>query len=912
MTRFAAPLQYRFTIALLLVAGTMLGAHAALPAGVTQGPTVEGITEYRLANGLRVVLFPDAGSATTSVNVTYLVGSRHESYGETGMAHLLEHMTFKGTATSGNFWDEMNKRGMRFNGTTWYDRTNYFATFNASPADLEWTLATEADRMVNSRIDRKDLDTEMTVVRNEMERGENNPSRILYQRLVSSAYRWHNYGKETIGARSDVEGVDIDRLRAFYRTYYQPDNAVLVVAGAFDADQALGSIARYFGAIPRPARTLPRMYTQEPVQDGERIVTIRRVGDQQLVGVAYHTVQGAHPDFVAVDALADIMTIAPGGRLYKALVDTKKASGVSNSAAALFDPGFVAMFAQVPLSDSLDAARDAMIATLEGVQREPITAAEVDRVRIRSLKNIDEALADPTRFGISLSESIAAGDWRLFFLQRDRFRTLTAADVQRVAQSYIKPSNRAVAQFVPDPKPDRAAAPAPVDVAALLKDYKGDPAATAGEAFAATPANLDARTQRFVLANGMKVALLPRKTRGQTVKLALQVHQGDEKSLFGKAPQGALTAAMLARGTARRSRQEIEDTLDRLRAQVAFSGSETLTAATGETVREKLPDTLRLIAEMLREPAFPAAEFATLQRERITALEGSRKDPEAIARRAVQRYGNPYPAGDVRYVPTADEEIALVRSTTVDDVKRFHALFVGSGASEIAIVGDFDAAAVRSVLNDAFGTWRSATPYARVPQPLVAKSPTAVTLETPDKANAALFADLALPVNDGAGDFAAVAVASAIVGETGSSRLWKRIRERDGLSYGVRSYVVWNSFEPNSTLWVQAIFAPQNRTRLAAALDEEFARAARDGFSDTEVAEAKSGLLKRRQLARTQDAGVAAALVQQAYLGRTFAFAEKADAAIAAVNTADVNAAFRKYVQPNGLALVYAGDFARP
>jgi len=157
MTRFIAPLQYRFATALLLVAGTMLGAHAALPAGVTQGPTVEGITEYRLANGLRVVLFPDAGSATTSVNVTYLVGSRHESYGETGMAHLLEHMTFKGTATSGNFWDEMNKRGMRFNGTTWYDRTNYFATFNASPADLEWTLATEADRMVNSRIDRKDL-----------------------------------------------------------------------------------------------------------------------------------------------------------------------------------------------------------------------------------------------------------------------------------------------------------------------------------------------------------------------------------------------------------------------------------------------------------------------------------------------------------------------------------------------------------------------------------------------------------------------------------------------------------------------------------------------------------------------------------------------------------------------------------
>ncbi len=307
---FAARLRH---CSVVLLAAAALAAHAALPPGIAQGPSVEGITEYRLANGLRVVLFPDPSAATTSVNVTYLVGSRHERYGETGMAHLLEHMTFKGTAKPVNYRDEMGRRGMRFNGTTWYDRTNYFETFNASPADLEWALAMEADRMVNSRIDRKDLDTEMTVVRNEMERGENNPSRITLQRLLASAYDWHNYGKSTIGARSDVEGVDIDQLRAFYRTYYQPDNAVLVVAGQFEPEQTLAWIAQYFGAVPKPTRTLPRLYTEEPVQDGERVVTIRRVGDQQLLGIGYHTVPGAHPDYVAVDALAEIMTIAPAG-----------------------------------------------------------------------------------------------------------------------------------------------------------------------------------------------------------------------------------------------------------------------------------------------------------------------------------------------------------------------------------------------------------------------------------------------------------------------------------------------------------------------------------------------------------------------------------------------------------------------
>jgi zinc protease len=885
-------------------------AHAALPAAVTQVATVEGISEYRLQNGLRVVLFPDAGSPTTSVNVTYLVGSRHEKYGETGMAHLLEHMLFKGTEKGGNIWAEMTKRGMRNNGSTWFDRTNYFETFNASPADLEWAISMEADRMVNSRVDKKDLDTEMTVVRNEMERGENNPGRILFQRTIGSSYRWHNYGKETIGARSDVEGVDIESLRAFYRMYYQPDNAVLVVAGAFDPDQTLGWIAKYFGAIPRPTRTLPRLYTVEPVQDGERTVTIRRVGDQQLVGINYHIVPGVHPDFVALQAAAEVMSVEPAGRLYKALVETKKASSVGSFAPGLFDPGFVMFSAQVPLSDSIDAARDAAIATLEGVGKAPITQAELDRVRARALKAVDEALADPTRFGIRLSESIASGDWRLFFLTRDRWRTVTRDDVQRVALAYLKPANRSVALFIPEAKPDRAPASAPVDVAAMLKDYKGDPAAGAGELFVATPANLEARTQRITLANGMKVAFLPKKTRGQTVKVALQIDQGDEKSLTGKMPQGSLMAGMLARGTKVRSRQDIEDTLDKLRSKVSFSGSEARTSATAESYRKELPDTLRLVAEMMREPSFPDAEYAKLQREEITDLEGSRTDPEKITRRAARRHGNPYPAGDPRYVPTIDEAIALVRKTTIVDLRNFHKAFVG-GTGEIAIVGDFDVDEARKVLEQSFGTWGKAAPYARIPEPFVKKPPAVATVETPDKANAALFGDLSLSINDESSDFGATTLASFLLGESATSRLWRRIRERDGLSYSVYAYVGWNSFEPNSTLNVLAIFAPQSRARLATALNEEFTRVAREGFPDAEVDEGKATMLKRRLLNRSQDANLAAALVQQLYVGRTWAFTEKADAAIAAATTAQVNAAFRKYMQPQELALVYAGDFAK-
>ncbi|MEP7330107.1 MAG: pitrilysin family protein, partial [Betaproteobacteria bacterium] len=325
-----------------------VGAFAALPAGITQGPTVEGITEYRLANGLTVLLFPDASKPTTVVNVTYKVGAAQENYGETGMAHLLEHMVFKGTPSRGNIMQELGRRGMEFNGSTGWDRTNYFQTFTASNENLDWALSMEADRMINSFIRRSDLDTEMTVVRNEFESGENNPQLVLYGKMLSTAFQWHNYGHLPIGARSDIENVDIDRLQAFYRMYYQPDNAVLIVAGKFDTDATLALIAKYFGLLPKPSRTLPRIYTQDPVQDGERSATLRRVGNSKFLGMMYKVGRGAHPDYTAADVLGDVMTLAPAGRLYKSLVETKKATAVSAWTQPQVDPGTLTFFAQIP------------------------------------------------------------------------------------------------------------------------------------------------------------------------------------------------------------------------------------------------------------------------------------------------------------------------------------------------------------------------------------------------------------------------------------------------------------------------------------------------------------------------------------------------------------------------------------
>ena len=228
-------------------------------------------------------MYPDQSKQTITTNITYKVGSRHEGYGETGMAHLLEHLVFKGTPNHPDIPKELSSHGARPNGTTWYDRTNYFETFNATEENLRWSLDLESDRMINSFIAKKDLESEMTVVRNEFESGENDPSGGLMERVMSTAYLWHNYGQSTIGARSDIENVPIENLQAFYRKYYQPDNAVLMVAGKINEEKTIALVNQYFGKIPRPLRKLTPTYTSEPIQDGERLVTLRRVGDIQAV-----------------------------------------------------------------------------------------------------------------------------------------------------------------------------------------------------------------------------------------------------------------------------------------------------------------------------------------------------------------------------------------------------------------------------------------------------------------------------------------------------------------------------------------------------------------------------------------------------------------------------------------------------
>ncbi|HEY4379463.1 MAG TPA: pitrilysin family protein [Acidobacteriaceae bacterium] len=884
-----------------------------LPQGVQKITSIEGVTEYAFPNGLHVLLFPDNSKPKITVNVVYLVGSRNEGYGETGMAHLLEHMTFK-SSTSGRelFKDLTNRAGGNFNGETSYDQTMYFETFNANDENLRWALDLETDRMAHMTMLKKDLDTEMTVVRNEMESGENNPSNVLEERVMAAAFNFHNYGKTVIGNRTDVERVPIANLAAFYNKYYQPDNADLIIAGQFDDSKTLAMVAATLGYIPHPQRTLTQPYTVEPTQEGERSVILRRVGSNQSIMAAYHIPAALHPDMAPLEVMAQVLGAPQTGRLYKTLVDTKQAVAANMRADDQHDPGVAFVVVQLTPDQSIDAARQTALKTVEGLVSDPPTQEEVDRAKARILKNIELTQTNSQTLALRLGGYAGDGDWRSFYLMRDEIGKVTPADVTRVAKAYLKSSNRTLGEYIPTNAPDRAEIPATPDPASRFKDYKGGEVIQQGEAFDPTPQNIEARVIRATLPNGLKLVMFPRKTRGATVTAVLNLHFGDEKSLFGKETAASMAGSLLMRGTATKNRQQIQDETDHLKAQINASGGVTSASASVRTLEANLPDSLRFARELLRQPSFPESEFEQLRQQRIAGVERGRTEPNSLASLDINRRFNArYPRGDVRYVSTMDEQIEDLKKVTLEDTRQFYKQFYGAGQGEIVISGQFDPIAMRKLVTELFGDWKSSSRYERIRDMYASVAPVNDKIETPDKQNALFLFGMPMKMNDEDPDYPALTIAGMVFGSTSNSRLFERIRVKDGLSYGASGRFTILTKDDDSSLFGSAIAAPQNMAKVEADFNEELARALKDGFTSDEVEKAKKTWLDERSVQRSEESAIAALLSTRERWGRTLQWDIKLEAAVAALTPQQVNEAFKRHVDPAAVTIVKAGDFKK-
>ncbi|MDX1572047.1 MAG: pitrilysin family protein, partial [Xanthomonadales bacterium] len=870
---------------LILIIGMFLGTFAAaqeLPDGVTRGASIEGITEYQLDNGLRVILFPDQSKEQITVNITYFVGSRHEGYGETGMAHLLEHLLFKGSENHPDIPQELTERGTRPNGTTWFDRTNYFETFPASEDNLEWAIDLEADRMINTFVTREALEPEMTVVRNEWEAGENSPLSVLMKRVLSAAFDWHNYGNATIGARADIENVPIERLQAFYRKYYQPDNAMLVIAGRFEPEFALEAVAEKFGSIPRPERTglmkLFDTYTREQPQDGMREVILRRVGDTQIVMAAYHVAPAAHPDSAAMDIVERVLRREPSGRLYERMVEPGIASNATAFTWLLREPSVLFAYAELQKDDDLGVAREALLETVESLRDTPPTEEEMERARTELLNQMDRAIRDTQAFALQMSEWAAAGDWRLYFIHRDRLKEVTAEEVSAAADRYLLRSNLTVGGFLPvEETPPRAEIPDAPDIEALVENYESDEEISEGEVFDPSPRNIADRTSFRRLDSGLRVAFLPKENRGDVVVIDFAMRYGTLEALRGQGRVANVVPSMMMRGTENMTREEIRDRMDQLNTRISIGGNAGVVGGGLETERQYLPEALELLDEILRRPRFDPEEFEILRKERITALEAARTEPNVQAGIAMQRHSNPHEPDHPDYTPTIEERIEFWQGLNVATLKDHYEQFYGvNPRSNFVVVGDFDPEVVMPLIEKTFGDWETKTPYERYPRPYQDVEPLRKRIETPDKANAIMLVNQNLAIRDDDPDYAAMVLGNYMLGGGFlNSRLATRIRREEGLSYGVGSSFSAHGIDTRGSFGGYAIFAPENVSKVEAAFLEEVGNVLESGYSADEVERAKRGLLDGWRVDRTRDGALANLLENNMFYDRGMEYTQR-------------------------------------
>ncbi len=875
---------------------------------------IEGISEYRLDNGVRVLLFPDSSKETVTVNMTIFVGSRHEGYGEAGMAHLLEHMLFKGTPTHPDIPKALKDRGAgaSMNGTTWMDRTNYFETLPASGDNLEFAIRMEADRLVNSNIKGEDLESEMTVVRNEFESGENSPIRVLMQRMQAAAFEWHNYGRTTIGNRSDIERVPVVKLRKFYRKYYRPDNVMVVVAGNFEPDMALEYLNKYFGALAVPEEPIDDTYTTEPAQDGERTVVVRRVGEVQYAGVCYHVPASSHPDFAAVKALVYVMGDEPSGRLYRQLVETEIASNVYTIASPFAEPGLFQAFAQVPASGSIEEARMKLIDVMENsLIEQPVTEKEVQRAVQQILKARELEAAESDKIAVSLSDWAAQGDWRLYFLYRDNIEKLTRDQVQQAAEKYFVRNNRTVGLFIPTDQAERITVPESPNLADILDGYQGREAMAAGEQIAPSPLAIEARTERGKLATGIEYALLPKKTRGETVFINLTLRFGTGDTLKDKIGAVELLGTLMSRGTDKLNYTELQDELTRMRTDLSINSTIGLLQISLKTKREFLPEVIELLGDVLRHPRLDASELELIRRQVITSLESNTTEPQALAPRSVRKSLSPYPEDHVLYVKSIEEEIEMYKGVTAEQIQSLHADFLSGQTGELTVVGDFDAEQLKSLLTQQLASWETAQPYERVSRQPHPEVPGGIDLiNTPDKANAMLYSSQQYALQDSDPEYASLVLGNYILGGGSlSSRLGNRVRQQEGLSYGIRSGITGRAKDGRVDFTLYAITNPENKDRLVEVIREELNRMRADGITEQELAEAKEAYLQAAKVRRTSDEALASELLGTIFNERTMQYHEDHEQQIRAATVESVNNAVRKYIDPDKLVMAIAGDW---
>lgn len=877
---------------------------------------IEGVSEYRLPNGCRVLIYPDPSAQVLTVNMTILVGSRHEGYGETGMAHLLEHMLFKGTPKHPNIKEELKQRGASdMNGTTWYDRTNFYETLPATSENLDWALSMEADRLVNCYIRGQDLFSEMTVVRSEFEMNENSPQQMLMQRMNANAFEWHNYGKTVIGSQADIERVPVNSLRRFYQKYYRPDNVVLVVTGKVDATETLALAAKYFGSMETPKAPLEPTYTQEPNQDGERTVFLRRTGGTPVVGVVYHIPSASHADYPAVKVLSQMLGMEPNGILYREMVKTKQASQVTAMAMECHDPGMLLAMV-TPNDESTEEPKVMQLASqlsalLETSFDQYLTDDLLAQAKADLDKTYEQSMLDSKSLAMTLSDWSAFGDWRLFFVNRDRVEQVSIDDLKRVTNEYLRASNRTTGIYLPTDQPKRSMIPATPDVEKIVKDYKSNKTVVSiDQAFEPKPLEIQKRIVEGKFDSGVKYSLLPKATRGNVFHMQLTLNYGTPNDFNTRDAINAssMLGPCMMLGTEKYSREQLDQLQTKYKTQMQITTEPGQFNLTLEGREEFFAETLDLIHELLRKPKFPESEFAQFKSSQLSEMSQIKNNPEMVAQIALGRALHPVDKSDLQYVPTFAEMFSELRKTQVDAVKNMYGLLSGC-SGQLTMVGKFDQGTALKKINDLLADWNPDATFVQLEDKVFPIKTETIELKVRDQASALHLLGSSLKANIKDDDFAALTIAADILGgESLDSRLAREVRDVKGLSYQIGCQFQAGELDSAGQFTIFAAMNPKNKSALVSAIDEVFSALMKEGFTKEELQSSITTYEKRIEAFLSEDAGLCNVVHLYGRRGMSLLFlAERVDR-VRNLSLEEVNAAAQKLLSLEAIR-VLVGDF---
>ena len=871
----------------------------------------DGLAEYRLDNGLRVILADDQAAGTLHFDMVYLTGSLADPEDKGGTAHLLEHLMFKGTEkrSGAELISGLRQRGIKFNATTSHDRTRYSAVLDADATHLAYLLELEAERMAGLRFDQAVVKAEVEIVLREMELAQDNPFATLGQHILAAATAEQGYGRPVLGMREELGKITPSDLQAFHATHYQPNNAVIVIAGKFDADRTLASVQRYFSDMPPRVSAKPTSATSVAMP-GTSVSVALTQGDVDMVTLAYPLPPALDHRNVPLMVLADIFAGEPHGRLYQALVVPSQAAGVVALQQNFRHGGYFTFNALLAGPQSREQVQRLLTEQIESLAQRPIEKEELQRVQTANQQAKQRILREPGVLIHLLAESVALGDWRLLLRRQDQLMGLDVETVQQEAKTWLLAQRRLVGHLHAGSESDAAAAMPPAAVSGEIARVAA-PEAPVVEAVDVAAFNehilaVENNIQRSRLDNGLKLALRPMSGAG-LVEGILTLRFGDVQNLFGKAALADLTGTLLVRGTQHLNHQQIVDRANQLSAGFSVTPGGGALTVRFESPPENLPALLDLIADVLRRPAFPRQEFELIKRQQMLMYNRADNRPASVASLQLRRYAENYPVGDIRRHIERDERRAALKTISQEDVVAFHEAFYGADQGEFALAGNFDPQQVRRQLELLFGDWRTQHPNSRSSKSYVEIEPSRIHVKAGAAQTGHYIGRLNFAATNESGDTAALYIAEHILGRhPTASRLGKRLREEEGLSYQVRSSLKVATFDNASWLTIQGGYPIGQGGRLADIVRAEVSLLVADGINQQELEQARNTILNERRQSFGQNRNILNWLPRQLYEGSTMQSWVDRNNAFAAVTREEVNAVVRKYLNAERMVEILA------